>query len=188
MLDRVLDERLQQHWRERQGTHAIVGIDGKRQSLAHAQPQNLEVIRDDGKLVADQCMLTSGRVEGVAQVANQTLGHVLRGFRVAVNQTHHVGERVVKKVRLDLCPQRFEFCSGAFFVGARCGGFELRALAALNLPDTICLHALPESPANSDCNACSEHKFTPALVKPQKQTTRNDPHRDHEADVNTADR
>ena len=108
VLDRVLDERLEQHRRHLRMGQAAVGVDGELQPPAEPRLLDVEIGAREGKLLIERRPLLVGSPQRVAEHFGELLDRRVGSRRIGVNERRNRVERVEQEMRIDLRAQRLE--------------------------------------------------------------------------------
>ena len=117
VLDRVLDQGLQCHRRQRQLLQARRHVNLQVQPRAHADPEDLQVGTGALQLHAQGGHRLVHARQRAAQVLDQVAEHLLGPGRIGAGQHLGVGQGVVEEVRLDLRVQQVQPRHAQFLLG-----------------------------------------------------------------------
>ena len=107
MLDRVLDQRLQQHAGDDDGQRLFGDLLDDAQFFAEADDLDVEVVVGEGELVGERDERLAV-LQQHAQDVGQLDDHLARQFRLRTHERGDGVERVEEEVRIDLALQRVQ--------------------------------------------------------------------------------
>ena len=102
MLDGVLNNRLQQHRRQRRTLQVVRKMQFKLQPVSHTNLEQFEVVSQQVELLLHGARLRAARGQTLSQIGDEIVHHQIRFVRRATDQALNRGQRVEQKMRLDL--------------------------------------------------------------------------------------
>ena len=123
MLDRVLDERLQQEVGQQRIERLGLDVEPHDQSIGESRLLDLEVLREEIELRLQRAFVLAEVLERHAQQIAEAHQRAIGGVDVAVHQRRNGVQRVEQEVRLQLMLERRHLRFDEL-------GFELRGRAA----------------------------------------------------------
>ena len=112
MLDRVLDERLEQKRRHARRADARIDFHGDPDAIAEPRPLDVRVLLQDRELLVDRDELAGLRLQARAKEVGELKDHALGAPRIRVDVGQDGVESVEEEVRTQLSAQRVQLRLG----------------------------------------------------------------------------